>query len=125
MEEFLSLSINLHASFIYIAIALAILNVYILKGDSAKRKFLGFLPLYYAILTCIAFTGLVLINFVQNWLLVSVMIGCWVYILVSTIKCYKLTKTQKILDKNSLHAMRRKYYIDIAIYIVFFIIERF
>lgn len=125
MEEFLDLSIDLHVSFIIIAIGLALLNIYILKGENAKRKFLGFLPLYYVILTSLAFTGLILIGFIQNIILVSSMVISWLIILIGTIKCYKLAKSQKVLSEKSLDKMRKKYFIDIGIYLLFFLLERF
>ncbi len=123
MDEFLSLSISLHVGFIYAALGIAILNVFLLKGDKAKKRFMAFLPLYYTVLSILIFTGAVLCIYIQNWIFISLMIIAWCFILVTCIKCYKLAKKQQSFDEKTLALVRKKFYIDIAIYAIFIIYE--
>ncbi len=125
MGYFINLTLNLHIAFIYMAIALAGLNIYLLKGDKAKRKFLAFLPLYYVALTCLAFTGAILATYIPSWMFIVSMVICWLYILITTIKSYKLTKKEQVLSSHTKAKMRKKFYIDLAIFIVYMAVERF
>lgn len=76
-------------------------------------------------LASLAFTGLVLINFINNILPVVIMGASWIYILVTTIKSYKITKVEPEFTQNSIKKIKTKYLIDMAIYLAFIAYGRF
>ncbi len=123
MEQFYNLTINLHVGMVYLTLLMASVMFFVLTKDNPKKSYLGFLPLYYGALTALAFTGAVMINFFHG-LTPIVMSIAWIYMLISTIKTYKITKKELILTGDSLKKIKLKYIIDIAI-LVCFIIYRF
>lgn len=124
MQDFYTLSIKLHVIFIYITLAFVILNLYLLKSQNPKRKYLAFLPLYYAILTCVAFTGVVLIGFVKNWLIVGAMIVGWIVILVGSIKSYKKLKYTNKISDDIMSFLVKKSYLDLGVLFLFLILGK-
>ncbi|PID47988.1 MAG: hypothetical protein CR967_01995 [Proteobacteria bacterium] len=123
MEDFLNLTTKLHVIFIYLALGVAILGAYLMTRQEPKKKFLAILPLYYTILASLAFTGIILAFYIQNWLFIILMAVAWHLILITTIKSYKLTKKEKNLSKQSLGKVQKKFYLDIAIYLIYMIVE--
>lgn len=125
MEELYSLSKNLHVAFICISICFVILNLYLLRQKNPKRKYLAFLPLYYTILACIAFTGAIMINFIGSWLIIAVMISTWLVILIGTIKTYKLLKYTNNPSDDIIGFITKKYYLDFGLFLILLILGRF
>lgn len=125
MEDFYTLSIKLHVVFVYIAIGFVLLNLYLLRAKNPKRKYLAFLPLFYTILTCVAFTGIVLIGFVQNWLIVGAMIVGWIVILVGSIKSYKKLKYTNKISDDIMNFLLKKSYLDLGVFLLFLILGKF
>lgn len=123
MEDFLNLSIQLHLVSIFATMLMALVQLFITKIPTPSKaiKYLwNLLPLYYCVLTCVIFTGLILLKFIQNWILLFCMVLAWLFVLMSTIKTYKWMKA--VREDNSLESLilrfiRKKYLIDIVLFV--------
>lgn len=124
MNDFYDLAILLHKWSIYISLIIACTMFFVTKTANPKRRYLGFLPLYYTLLACIAFTGLVMINFITS-IAPFIMALLWIYILVTTIKIYKTIKKEPKLTQASIKLIQKKYIVDILIYLVYIIYGRY
>lgn len=125
MEEFYSLTINLHIVTIYIAMALALCYILTTKIKEPKKSLMMYwrlLPLYYFNFSAMLLLGLFLINFITNWLYIGSMSVAWVFMIVTSAKSYKLVKLS-FKDETNIPKLRnfvaKKYLVDLVIFALF------
>lgn len=125
MDDIFTQSVSLHVVLVALGILFCVIMSILVKTKNARKKIYLSLPIYYMILSAIAFTGLVLavITKMSNILFVLSMIFAFMYMLIGTIRIYKRLKFQKNLDDISVSFIRQKYLIDIVIYIIFIAIS--
>lgn len=125
MEEIFNLSVKLHLFSIFLTMLLCVIHLFIakLKDEQKALKYLwNILPLHYCILACVIFTGLILLKFANDWIMVFVMSLVWVFLLVGTIKTYKwmkICRQDSTLASAILGQIRKKYFIDIVLVTLF------
>lgn len=128
MEEFITLSMQLHLLFVILLVVLIIINLYLLKSDSVfiklSKKLELIAPQYYIVLSAIFFTGIIVmaVKKFEFSLSVWIMILVWLFILVKGIKKHKIYKKMDKRDENSQVDYKKlaikKYMIDAILIIV-------
>jgi len=128
VEEFITLSMQLHLLFVILLVVLIIINLYLLKSDSVfiklSRKLELIAPQYYIVLSAIFFTGIIVMAVKKFAFSLSVwmMILVWLFILVKGIKKHKIYKKMEKRDENSQVDYKKlaikKYTIDAILIIV-------
>ncbi len=127
MDELFSLTIKFHTAFVGILLILAIINYFVLNStlgyDALVKRVRTILPIYYAFLAAIIFTGLVLLGVAKFSInhVVILMVLVWFVIFMMTIRRYKKFKSLRSNDKRRIGRFirfsKRKHLIDIALII--------
>lgn len=121
MDEIFTLTLKLHLFTIFIAMFLSMVHLFIakLKDEKKALKYLwNILPFHYCVQACVIFTGLILLKFASDWVMIFVMIFVWLFIFIGTIKTYKWMKVcqqDRTLAPLILSQIRKKYLIDIIL----------
>ena len=125
MNEFITLSTQLHLLFVIVLIILIGLNLYLLKKDTAfiklSKKIELIAPQYYIVLSAIFFTGIIVMAVTQFTfhLSVWVMIFVWFFILFFGIKGHRRYKKMDKKDEVSQGGYKtfalKKYTVDLAL----------
>lgn len=124
MDDFFHLSLKVHLVSIFFVMLFSIIHLLItnLKDEQKALKYLwNILPLHYCLQACVIFSGLILIKFVTDWIMIFVMSLVWVFVLVGTIKTYKwmkICRQDKTLAPLILKQIRKKYLIDIVLIVL-------
>jgi len=132
MEQMVSMSIDLHLFFVFLTLALALINLWIIKKidnyvDMTKKVEM-FTPAYYLSLSIVIFTGFVVMAAYRFHTVYTayLMIAVSVYIIVTAFKANRLFKKTRIRDKNSQKVYRefaiKKYLVDIALMVLTIVI---
>jgi len=127
MDSLVSMSVDLHIFFVFLTLALAFVNLFIVKKCSdyvnMTKKVELFTPMYYLSLSVVIFTGLVVLavfhfHFIHT---VYMMILTSVIIIIGAFKAYGLFKLTREKDINSQIIFRefaaKKYIVDILLLI--------
>ena len=128
MNELVSMSVQIHIFFAFLTLALAVINLFVVKSCSdyiaMTKKFELFSPLYYLSLSVVVFTGSVVLavfKFHANHA-VYLMVFTSVVIIIGAFKTHKLFKKTRVKDVNSQEVFRKfavkKYLIDIALMLI-------
>lgn len=124
MDDFFHLSLKVHLVSIFFVMLFSIIHLLItnLKDEQKALKYLwNILPLHYCLQACVIFSGLILIKFVSDWIMIFVMSLVWVFVLVGTIKTYKwmkICRQDKTLAPLILKQIQKKYLIDIVLIVL-------
>lgn len=128
MNELVSMSINLHIFFVFLALLFALINLFVVKSCSEyvamTKKYELFSPLYYLSLSVVIFTGSVVVavfKFDINHA-VYLMILTSVIIIAGAFKNHRLFKLTRVRDEESQIVFRKfavkKYIVDIVLIII-------
>ncbi len=134
MNELVSMSTDLHIFFVFLTLALAIINLIVVTRvkeyiPMTKRVEL-FTPLYYLSLSIVVFTGFVVLSVYhfQIKAIVYLMMASVLVMIYSAFKTHKKFKRTRVKDIESQITYRNfaanKYKVDIAI-LIFVIILSF
>lgn len=125
MNEFITLSTQLHLLFVIVLVLLIGINIYLLKKDTGfvklSKKLELIAPQYYIVLSAIFFTGIIMMAVTQFafHLGVWVMISVWIFILFFGIKGHrrykKMDKKDAISQGDYKTFAIKKYTIDLAL----------
>ena len=125
MNEFISLSTQLHLLFVIVLVVLIGINLYLLKKDTGfvrlSKKLELIAPQYYIVLSAIFFTGIIMMAVTQFTFHIGVwvMIFVWIFILFFGIKGHRRYKKMDKKDEVSQNDYKtfaiKKYTIDLAL----------
>lgn len=125
MNEFISLSTQLHLLFVIVLVLLIGINLYLLKKDTGfvrlSKKLELIAPQYYIVLSAIFFTGIIMMAVTQFTFNIGVwvMIGVWIFILFFGIKGHrrykKMDKKDEVSQSDYKAFAIKKYTIDLAL----------
>ena len=125
MNEFITLSTQLHLLFVIVLVILFGINLYLLKKDTGfvrlSKKLELIAPQYYIVLSAIFFTGIIMMAVTQFTFLIGVwvMIGVWMFILFFGIRGHRRYKKMDKKDEVSQNDYKtfaiKKYTIDLAL----------
>ena len=125
MNEFITLSTQLHLLFVIVLVVLIGINLYLLKKDTGfvrlSKKLELIAPQYYIVLSAIFFTGIIMMAVTQFTFHIGVwvMIGVWMFILFFGIRGHRRYKKMDKKDEVSQNDYKtfaiKKYTIDLAL----------
>lgn len=125
MEELYSMSVTLHWVFVLGMLLLAGVNLFFIIRHSEyitfAKKVQFVTPQYYMVMAALFFTGLIAMT-VREFTMsveIAVMILAWLFILLSSIRSYKIYKKTDSKDEEGKRYYRsfakKKFLIDIAL----------
>ena len=128
MNEFISLSTQLHLLFVIVLVVLIGINLYLLKKDTGfvklSKKLELIAPQYYIVLSAIFFTGIIMMAVTQFSFHIGVwvMIFVWIFILFFGIKGHrrykKMDKNDELSQGDYKTFAIKKYSIDLVLILV-------
>lgn len=128
MNEFITLSTQLHLLFVIVLVVLIGINLYLLKKDTGfvrlSKKLELIAPQYYIVLSAIFFTGIIMMAVTQFAFHIGVwgMIFVWIFILFFGIKGHrrykKMDKKDEVAQGGYKAFAIKKYTIDLALILV-------
>lgn len=128
MNEFITLSTQLHLLFVIVLVVLIGINLYLLKKDTGfvrlSKKLELIAPQYYIVLSAIFFTGIIMMAVTQFAFHIGVwvMIFVWIFILFFGIKGHrrykKMDKKDEVSQSDYKAFAIKKYMIDLALILV-------
>ncbi len=128
MNELVSMSVQIHIFFVFLTLALAVINLFVVKSCSdyiaMTKKFELFSPLYYLSLSVVVFTGSVVLavfKFHANHA-VYLMVFTSAVVIIGAFKAHKLFKKTRVKDVNTQEIFRKfagkKYLVDIVLMLI-------
>ena len=125
MNEFITLSTQLHLLFVIVLVLLIGINLYLLKKDTGfvrlSKKLELIAPQYYIVLSAIFFTGIIMMAVTQFTFHIGVwvMIFVWIFILFFGIKGHRRYKKMDKKDEVSQSSYKafaiKKYTVDLVL----------